>query len=218
MPVPGQRVVNGKLEYWDGQKWVQTGADPSQAQGEQFTQESNKGAFSSLISQPQKQLPQIFGGVTTGQIPKPLHGTPIPGGGLTPETYIQQEKEKAENIQGESLAKQITARRLEMLRQMLSGGQSRGIQDLRRQLAQRGMMDSGSLGGGVTDIVGQTQGRLAEGTQAALMGESETLLDLLKGQQQRNFSREQLMKQLEAQMQMAKMQQQFQKSQQPNQL
>ena len=98
---------------------------------------------------------------------------------------------------------------------MLMGGQERGIQGLRRQLAQRGMLDSGSLGAGVTDIIGQTQGRLAEGTQAAAIGESETLLDMLKREQDRQFASQQMAKQLAAQQQMMQLQAQLSRQNQP---
>jgi len=86
-------------------------------------------------------------------------------------------------------ATSITSRRLNLLRQMLSGGQQSGIGDLRRNLAQRGMLDSGNLGAGISSIIGQTQGRLSEGTQAAAMGESEILLDLMRREKDRSFQR-----------------------------
>ena len=88
-------------------------------------------------------------------------------------------------------AQSITSRRLDLLRNMLSGGQQRGIGDLRRNLAQRGMLDSGSLGAGIGSIVGKTQGQLSEGTQAAAMGESGILLDLIRREKDRGFEREQ---------------------------
>ena len=181
----------------------------------------NKGDFSRLISRPFQQLP-VLGGVTPAPAgPAPSFQRPTGPGiaeqvGTALQTQQQQTQAASEKSQGEAYARQITARRLELLRQMLMGGQERGIQGLRRQLAQRGMLDSGSLGAGVTDIIGQTQGRLAEGTQAAAIGESETLLDMLKREQDRQFASQQMAKQLAAQQQMMQLQAQLSKQNQPS--
>ena len=104
---------------------------------------------------------------------------------------------------------------MNLLRQMLTGGQQRGIGSLRAQLAQRGLLDSGSLGAGVSDIVSDTQGRLAQGTQATAMGESDDLLDMLRQEKARQFSAEQASLGRTHDFDLARMQQDFQVSQRP---
>jgi len=87
----------------------------------------------------------------------------------------------------EQRARGITARKLNLLRQILGGQEQSGIARLRQQLAGRGLLDSGSLGAGITDITKDISERLAEGTQAAAIGESELLTRLIEAERERGF-------------------------------
>ena len=78
-----------------------------------------------------------------------------------------------------------------MLRQGLYGQQNRNVNVLRRNLAQRGALDSGSLGAGIGQIGNETSGLLAQGTNLAANNEAEGLLSLIKAMNDRSFAREQ---------------------------
>ena len=102
-----------------------------------------------------------------------------------------------------------------MLRQQAGGQQNRNISLLRRHLAQRGALDSGSLGAGVTSIGNETSGLLAQGTNLAANQEAEGLLDLMKSARAMQFSREEADKERSNREYLMRLNQQFTKENQP---
>lgn len=95
------------------------------------------------------------------------------------------------DLENKRLAQQNTQRILMMLRQQGMGQQQRGVQALRANLAQRGLLDSGGLGAGLTRISNDTGSMLAAGTQAAARDENSTLMSLMESSRNReHMSRE----------------------------
>jgi len=99
-------------------------------------------------------------------------------------------KDQADNDAQQKLIREMTARRLMMLRQGVQGQQGRNINLLRRNLAQRGALDSGSLGAGTTSIGNESSNILAAGTQAASLNESDAILALMGKLRDRQWGRE----------------------------
>lgn len=97
----------------------------------------------------------------------------------------QQQAEQQRKIQ------EMTARRMMLLRQNVMGNQGGAIAALRRNLAQRGALDSGSLGANISRIGNESANTLAQGTQHAALGENEALLGLMNRENDRRFAREQ---------------------------
>lgn len=125
------------------------------------------------------------------------------------------EKEKTDS-DAKTLLQQLTARRLMMLRQQVGGQQNRNIGMLRRNLAQRGALDSGSLGAGLTSLGNESSNILAQGTQMAANQEAEGLLDFLKRNQAMQFSREQADADRQSRMAMVRLQADLERRNQPS--
>ena len=99
-------------------------------------------------------------------------------------------KDKADQDAQQKLIREMTARRLMMLRQGVQGQQGRNINLLRRHLAQRGALDSGSLGAGTTSLGNESSNILAAGTQSATLNESDAILALMGKLRDRQWGRE----------------------------
>jgi hypothetical protein len=78
-----------------------------------------------------------------------------------------------------------TLRTLELLRQNLGQGAQYSTNRLRSNLAQRGLMDSGSLGAGIGRINSDYGNQMAQGTMHAANNENDALLRLLEEERNR---------------------------------
>lgn len=81
--------------------------------------------------------------------------------------------------QQQDLLSQNTARQSELLRQLLGGQEQASGQRLKRALAQRGILDSGSLGAGLSQIATGTGEQLSQGVQRAQMQENQAVVNLI---------------------------------------
>lgn len=99
---------------------------------------------------------------------------------------------EAQNKTNEQNAlKAQTTRTLELLRQQLTQGTRYGTNALRANLAQRGLLDSGSLGAGIGRLNQQYGQQMAQGTMLAANNETDNLMKLLEAEKNRQFQAQQ---------------------------
>lgn len=103
------------------------------------------------------------------------------------------------------ILRQGTARGLNLLRTNLRGQGNEYVARLRRNLAQRGALDSGSLGAGITSISQNLSNILSEGTQRAAQGESDAYLNILEREKGRAWQSSEAEKQRSFQRAMAQL-------------
>jgi len=91
---------------------------------------------------------------------------------------------------GNEYRRQLAARQQLMLRQQMGGARNRGLASLRRILAQRNALDSGSLEAGVTNMENNLSSLLAQGTQNIGIQQTQGELDELNKMRDSLLNRE----------------------------
>ena len=218
MPAVGeQKVENGYVfEYRAGDEssggmpyWVSVGAAPATAGGAPVPLTVDPVAANTQTGDGIVRMPQ-------GNPLVPVPSTDAPSGPAT-RGYTDLWTNQRQNLTNdEILARSITARRMGGLTNILGQGEQRGIGRLRQNLAQRGLMDSGSLGAGISSINRDTQSRLAEGSQAAMGNEADMLLGMHQAELGRQHSLTMLDKQASYQRDLARYQAELQAAMQPS--
>lgn len=121
----------------------------------------------------------------------------------------------------ERFARSITARNLALVSQGLGEQRESGLASINRELALRGLgRTGGTRGAFLTRLQSQLGGLASQAAQAAASGEAGILLDLRERARGREFSRQQLEREIQARTQLAQLQaqlqQQFAESQTPS--
>ena len=213
MPSLGQQqTINGNASVWNGREWVvdygQKGVGGQNELWGLSSASSVSGPGGSVSTSPTAGNVS-FGGGNWKYDPSTASWRRIQAPAAAPAAPTGPTPQQTQALQG------TTNRTLELLRQQVGQGMRQGTGHLRQNLAQRGMLDSGSLGAGITSMSNAAGNTLASGTMMAANKESDSLMSLLEAERSRQFASQMQTEQLNAQRQLAQMQITAQQDMQP---